>query len=439
MNWLDKIGVEGSLWSEFLSAADNRAPWLQALIILVCVLVAAGVARAWVAQARRLRGGPSSEAEVDALKTVRRPHFAIVLFLLLAVARPIVESWEPAGLLRLAVVFAAALSIIRVAVQLAWRLLPNRLLKASLRWVGLLVWIGVVLHVTGYLGLLIGMLEETGFQVGRHSISLWEIISGAFWIGLTMLGAVWASTLLEQRLLGAEALDVNLRVVMARALRAVLLLVALLIGVSLVGLDITALSVFGGALGVGLGLGLQRIASNYVSGFIILLERSLRPGDMVRVGQTYGQVTEIRTRFTVIRAPNGVNFIVPNEALTSDTVQNISANGAARVGVTVQVAYGSDPDLVQQLLCEAAAAHPRVLKEPAPSAFLTGFGSDGLDFELGMFVPDPQNGTMAVQSAVSVAVLRAFEQHGIQIPYPQREVRMLGGAQLGVVDPTAKE
>ncbi len=439
MNWLDNVGVEGSLWSVFLSTADNGAPWLQAIIIVACVLIAAVAARAWIARARRARGGPRAELEVDALTSIRRPHFAIIALILLAVARPIVEHWEPAGLLRLAVVFAAALSIIRVSIQIAWRLLPNRILKASLRWVGLLVWIGVLLHVTGYLDVLVGMLEETGFHVGRHSISLWEILSGAFWIGLTMLGAVWASTLLEQRLLGAEGLDVNLRVVMARVLRAVLLLVALLIGVSLVGLDITALSVFGGALGVGLGLGLQRIASNYVSGFIILLERSLRPGDMVQVGQTYGRVTEIRTRFTVIRALNGVHFVVPNESLTTDTVQNVSTNGAARVGVTVQVAYGSDPDLVQRLLCEAAAAHPRVLKEPAPSAFLTGFGSDGLDFELGMFVPDPENGTMAVQSDVSVALLRSFEEHGIQIPYPQREVRMLGGAQLGVVEPAVKE
>jgi len=428
MDWLDSIGVEGSLWSVFLSTADNRAPWLQAIVIAVCLLIAAVAARAWVGRARRARGGPRSELEVDALTTVRRPHIAIIALILLAVARPIVEIWEPAGLLRLAVVFAAALSIIRVSVQIAWRLLPNRILKASLRWVGLLVWIGVVLYVTGYLDVLIAMLEGTGFQVGRHSISLWEIIGGAFWVGLTMLGAIWASTLMEQRLLGAEALDVNLRVVLARVLRAVLLLVALLIGVSLVGLDITALSVFGGALGVGLGLGLQRIASNYVSGFIILLERSLRPGDMVRVAQTYGRVTEIRTRFTVIRALNGVHFIVPNEALTSDTVQNVSTNGAARVSVTVQVAYGSDPDLVQRLMCEAAAANPRVLTDPGPSAFLTGFGADGLDFELGMFVPDPENGMMAVQSSVSVALLRSFEKHGIQIPYPQREVRMLGGA-----------
>ncbi len=428
MNWLDNIGVKGSLWSEFLSAADNQAPWLQVIVILACVLVAAVAARAWVTQARRRRGGARAEVEVDALTTVRRPHFAIIAFLLLAAARPIVEIWEPAGLLRLAVVFAAALTLIRVSVQIAWRLLPNRLLKASVRWVGLLVWVGVVLHVTGYLGVLIGMLEETGFEVGRQSISLWEILRGAFWIGLTMLGAVWASTLLEQRLLGAEALDVNLRVVLARLLRALLLLVALLVGLSLVGLDITALSVFGGALGVGLGLGLQRIASNYVSGFIILLERSLRPGDMVRVAQTYGRVTEIRTRFTVIRALNGVHFIVPNEALTSDTVQNVSTNGAARIGLPVQVAYGSDPDLVQRLLCEAAANHPRVLKEPGPSALLTGFGADGLNFELGMFVPDPENGLMGVQSEVSVSILRAFEKHGIQIPYPQREVRMLNGA-----------
>lgn len=426
MSWLEKLGAPGSLWFELLGAAQTRAPWLQAMVIVGCVVLAAVLARLWLARAQRRRGAQATG--VDALTAVRRPHFAVITFLLLAAARPVLEIWEPAGVLRLAVVLAGALAVIRVIVHLVWRAFPSRMLKASARWVGLVVWIGVVLHITGHLEVFVAALDASVVRFGKQSLSLWDIVRGAFWLGLTLLGALWAGAVLEARLLGAETLHVNLRVVLARLARAALILVALLVGLSLVGLDITALSVFGGALGVGIGLGLQRIASNYVSGFIILLERSLRPGDMVRVRDTYGKVTEIRTRFTVIRALNGVQFIVPNEVLIGDTVQNVSANGLARVTVTVQVAYGSDPELVLRLLCEAAATQPRVLTDPAPKAFLIGFGADGLNFELGMSVPDPENGLMSVQSEVNLAVLRAFAEHGIQIPYPQREVRMLGGA-----------
>ncbi len=428
MKWYEMIGAPGSLWAQLLDARETGAPWWQILVIIAVVAVAALAAQVWLGRARRIRGGAGAGGAVDTLTTVPRPHFAVIAFVLLAAARPIVELWEPAGIVRLALIFAGALAVIRVIVHLIWRAFPTATSTAIARWLGLLVWIGVVLLITGYLDLLVTELDETVMRIGKQTLSLWDILRGAFWIGLTLLGALWASAILEGKLLGAEALHVNVRVVLARLTRAALLLVAILLGLSLVGLDVTALSVFGGALGIGLGLGLQRIASNYVSGFIILLERSLRPGDMVQVREHYGRVTEIRTRFTVIRALNGVEFVVPNEMLASEMVQNFSASGSAKVGVQVQVAYGSDPELVLRLLREAAAAQPRVLADPGPAAFLAGFGADGLNFDLAMRVADPENGLMSVQSAVNLAVLRAFTEHGIQIPYPQREVRMLGQA-----------
>ncbi len=228
--------------------------------------------------------------------------------------------------------------------------------------------------------------------------------------------------------LASENLDSNIRVVLGRLVKAVLSVVALLLSLSIVGIDITALSVFSGALAVGLGFGLQKIASNYVSGFIILLDRSIGIGNLVGIdATTSGVITQITARYTVLRTLAGTEVIIPNEYLVSNIVRNESfSDPRLRVAVAVQVAYGTDLDLAMRLMTEVAQAQPRVLADPAPQALLTLFADSGINLELGFWIADPEEGTAAVRSAINLAIWRAFREHAIEIPFPQREVRLIG-------------
>jgi small-conductance mechanosensitive channel len=224
----------------------------------------------------------------------------------------------------------------------------------------------------------------------------------------------------------ADTLTTNSRVVLARVVKALLLVVAVLVGLSSVGIDLTVLSVFGGALGVGLGLGLQRIASNYVSGFIILLDRSLSIGDMITVDKFYGRVDQINTRYTVIKALDGTETILPNEMLVSTPVINHSLTSPeVRVVIKTSIAYSADLDRALDILAECARAQPRVLPRPEPGAFITALGADGIELEVGFWIRDPEEGTLAVRSEITRQVLRRFAAEGIEIPFPQRDIRIV--------------
>jgi small-conductance mechanosensitive channel len=216
--------------------------------------------------------------------------------------------------------------------------------------------------------------------------------------------------------------------VFARLSRSLLVLLAILIVLPLVGIDLTVLSVFGGAIGVGLGFGLQKVASNYVSGFIILLDRSIRIGDLITADNFYGEVKGITTRYVVVRALDGREAIIPNEMLITTTVQNHSySNRQIRLAIPVQVAYMDDPERAMRLMQEVARKHPRVLAEPPPKAFLARFADSGIELELGVWIGDPETGMLNIRSELNLAIWRAFREAGIEIPYPQREVRILPG------------
>jgi small-conductance mechanosensitive channel len=218
----------------------------------------------------------------------------------------------------------------------------------------------------------------------------------------------------------------NLRVVLAKLLRVFLLFIAVLIALSAVGLDITMLSVFGGALGVGLGFGLQRIASNYVSGFIILLDKSMQIGDVVTIDTHYGVVSDLRTRYLVLRKLDGTQVIIPNETLIINPVINHSfTDHRARVQMPIQVSYDSPLEAAMQLMQDIAKDHPRVLVEPVPAVQIKGFGDSGIDLILNIWIPDPEEGSAALQSEIYLQIWQAFKINNISIPFPQREVRIL--------------
>ncbi|MCX7660742.1 MAG: mechanosensitive ion channel, partial [Caldimonas manganoxidans] len=236
---------------------------------------------------------------------------------------------------------------------------------------------------------------------------------------------------------GAVGERLSLRKAASNAVRALLLFVGLLVALSSVGIDLTALSVLGGALGVGIGFGLQKLAANYVSGFVILAERSLRIGDYVRVDNFEGYVTDITTRYTVIRAPNGRESIVPNETLITTRVENLSlADRNVLLSTVVQVAYGTDVQTLREHIVERVKQVPRVLSEPGPSAHLTAFASDGLELTVYFWIADPENGQANVRSSVNLAILALFQERGVEIPFPQRVVHWRAPAPAeGAADP----
>jgi small-conductance mechanosensitive channel len=363
----------------------------------------------------------------EGLERLLMPFF--VWCLLVAAERVMHAYKQPAHLLRICAIIAIAYVGIFVGLYTLRRVFkpsPGMLLVE--RWFGILACLLVALNVTGLLPDVIAALSgpDATFTIGKNlNISVWQVLSAVVWIGITLVAALGLGTMLEVRLMRSESIDASIRIVLARLGKAVLVIVAILIAMRLVDIDITVLSVFGGALGVGLGLGLQRIASNYVSGFIILLDRSLRIGDVITVDKYNGSVTQIRTRCTVVRAANGVEALVPNELLLNQAVQNFSFGDKNGNGIThIRVAYNTDVDEAMQIMLDAAHAQPRVLKTPESTVTLKEFGVDGIDLELTFWVPDPEAGTDVLRSDVNRAIWKAFKEAGIQVPFPQREVRV---------------
>jgi small-conductance mechanosensitive channel len=234
-------------------------------------------------------------------------------------------------------------------------------------------------------------------------------------------------------------MNLSLRLALSKAARTVLLIVAVLVALPAVGIDLTVLSVLGGAVGVGIGLGLQKVASNYVSGFIILLDRSVRIGDLVTVDSSYGEVSQINTRYTLLKSLDGTETIVPNETLITHTVVNHSLSQPnVRVLLPIQVAYSTDLAQAKGLMLEAAASQARViLDEPEylPQVFLRDFADNGIMLELGVWIRDASEGLQGLRSEINWAIWERFTAAGIQIPYPQRVVHQVQGARTGADNP----
>jgi small-conductance mechanosensitive channel len=246
---------------------------------------------------------------------------------------------------------------------------------------------------------------------------------------LVLILSLSMSSAIESRLLKGATDNLSIRKIAANAIRAFLLTLGLILAMSAAGIDLTALSVLGGAVGVGLGFGLQKLAANYVSGFVILAERSLRIGDLVKVDNFEGRITDINTRYTVLRSASGRESIVPNELLITQRVENASlADSKLMLTTVVQVAYGTDVPALMPQLVQTMVDVGRVVPQPAPTANLTNFAADGLELTLAYWIADPENGQMAARSEVNLAVLAKLNALGIEIPFPQRVVRPAGAA-----------
>ncbi|WP_246542668.1 mechanosensitive ion channel family protein [Paludibacterium yongneupense] len=317
------------------------------------------------------------------------------------------------------------LGLIRLLAAIVRQALPSgRFERHTERLMASALWLAFVAWLTGLDDVALDWMQSVSFRVGKEKLDLLMIINGLLWVSGIMVVALWVSREIESWLMRLSHLDLNLRIVFSKLSRSLLLLLAVLIALPIVGIDLTVLSVFGGALGVGLGFGLQKIASNYVSGFIILLDRSIRIGDRLMVENRVGYVSKITSRYVVLKGLDGTEALVPNEVMIANTVINQSYTDKTMwISLPIQVAYGTDLDLALGLLVQAAR-HARVHEEPPPCGFVTQFGDNGITLEVGLWVRDPENGFMGLKSDINRAIWRLFSEHGIEVPYPQREVML---------------
>ncbi len=407
--------------------------FLQPTVLVELGVLAACVAMAWKFSGllRRALGMQDDGASVlFGRRIVDGAMFPLLLLVLGYIARAVLARAMPLAAFKVAIPVLVSLVVIRVGVkvlQAAFASAPwVRVLERTISWV---VWLVTVLWISGLLPVVLAEMDQVTWKIGASTLSLRTLTEGAVTAGAVLILSLWVSSAIEARLL-REAVggDLSLRKAVSNATRVLLLFVGLMIALSAVGIDLTALSVFSGAIGVGIGFGLQKLASNYVSGFVILAERRMRIGDNVRVDGFEGRITDINARYTLIRSSAGRQSIVPNEILVIQRVENLSQMASqAWQSIVVPVACDSDVDLVSRLLLDAALAQEGTLGNPAPLVALSDFGPDGLEFTLGYWIDSSDNGAqLQLRSLINQHILRSLREHGIEIPCPRRTAHAAG-------------
>jgi len=415
-----------ALWHDL---NDVRVLW-QAGAIGACLLFALWLS--FVVR-RKLRRGDSKRHEIG-LGGVGRFVFSLSALVLVLTGRWVfAHLHHGVSLFNVAVPLLTAMAVICFAIYML-RLVfaPGRLLATFERTLAWIIWLCFALHVLGLSSDILEFFDDLGFHLGHQRISLLLIGQAVLWSVVALLLALWAGRLAEERLMSAEGMDVTLRVMLAKLMRAVLVVLAVLIALPAVGIDLTALSVFGGALGVGVGFGLQKIASNYISGFIILLDRSVTIGDFIAIEHHAGILSKMTARYVVVRALDGTEAIIPNETVITSTVINHSyTDRRVSMAVPVRISYASDLDCAMRLMLEIARRQSRVLAEPPAAVLIKAFSDNGIDLELGVWMEDPERGKANLRSDIYHDIWREFRANGIDIPYPQREVRLIGSGAPG--------
>ena len=414
------------IWQELLT--DSTSP----VILKQLAVVALGLLLAWslngLLRAYVMNNAPERlKVGIDAFNRIL---FPLTSLLVIYIGQFVLSHWQTVNVLKLATVLLWAMAAIRLGVYaLRFIFAPSGWVRTMENAIATTVWLVLALHLSGLLPEILLALQDVKFKIGQHPVTLLLILQALLTILLTLFIALWISRVIENRVMRTEQLNMNMRVVMSKLVRILLSCIAILLALSAVGLDITLLSVFGGALGVGIGFGLQKIASNYVSGFIILTDNSMQMGDVITVDNHYGVISDLRSRYMVLRKLDGTQVVIPNETFITNAVINHSfTDRKARVQMPMQVSYDSPLELAMQIMREAAHAQSRVLEDPAPEVQIKGFGENGIDLNLSIWIPDPEEGSSSLQSDIYLDIWRAFQQNAISIPFPQREIRILENA-----------
>ena len=309
------------------------------------------------------------------------------------------------------------------------------------RWevrITVLIWLVISAEYYGWLNEIIAALDAVGVAAGKNRISLWSVMKLLFTITLFVLAAAWISRWLQRRLKNLVGLAPSTRIGIAKFTNAFLIGLSLFLGLDAAGVDLTALTVLTGAIGLGLGFGLQSIAANFVSGFVLLMDRSIKPGDVISLSgqpgtstESFGWVQEMHGRYVVLRDRDGVEMLVPNQQLISNPVINWSyTDPRVRLKLPVRISYRDDPELALRVLLQACGSQKRVLADPAPVSRLMHFGDSGIELELRFWISDPQEGVNNVRSEVNREIWRLFRQNGLSIPMAQREIHVRSGPAL---------
>jgi small-conductance mechanosensitive channel len=402
------------------------SPWLQTevqpLLLKELALLALALLLAWLISYQLSRFA-SQTSVLFGRGVVDGVLFPMAALALAYVAQVVFLKHQTPLLFKLAIPVLLSLALIRLCARVLMAVFPvSPLAQLTERLISWLAWGLAVLWITDLLPMVANELEQIKLNFGKVRLDLRTLLEGVLSCGLVLVLSLWVSATIEQRLLARTVSDLSMRKVAANLLRAVLLLVGLLFALSAVGVDLTALSVLGGAFGVGLGLGLQKLAANYVSGFVVLVERSVRIGDYIKVDGLEGRVTDIKTRYTLLRDPSGRESIIPNEMLLTQRVDNLSLSDP-QIAVNCSFTLGTEVDIakVQALLCQAALQSERVLRDPEPQAFLSKVDAAGLEFTVVSWVSDPEAGYLKTRSQINTAVMLALRQAGVELPKTQQQ------------------
>ncbi|MCW4114715.1 mechanosensitive ion channel [Aurantimonas sp. MSK8Z-1] len=366
-------------------------------------------------EARRIKGAPNLLRVVVAL--LRRLRLAFFVLLMWGVTLIDRASHGPASQL-FSVVFSLALAYLVIAV--ASRALRNRLLARTVTYI---CWGIAALSILNLLDPVAGVLDQAAINVGTSRISALLVLKAIAVVAVSLWIANALGRFLDNRIKRSEELTPTLRVLIGKLLKIGLVVIGLAVALAAVGVDLTAFTVLSGAVGVGLGFGLQKVVSNFISGIIILLDRSIKPGDTITVGETFGWIRELHARYVSVGTRDGKEYLIPNEDFITERVVNWSfASDFVRIDVTFGVSYESDPHEVIRIAKEAAVKPARVLQEKGAVCWMTGFGESSLDFILRFWIKDPPAGIANVKGEVLLALWDALKANRIEIPYPHREV-----------------
>lgn len=358
-------------------------------------------------------------------RTIQRLAFPISMLLVVLLGRALLVALNQTyWALNFAVPLLVSFALIRTLVYMLRKgIRSGPLVKASENAISTLIWLVVGLHLVGLLPGLLAAMESLAITVGDSRISLLAVTKLLLLMGLLLVVAIWLSGIIDRRLSKLPYLSPGAAVGFSKVSKLVLITVAVLSVLNLVGIDLTAFAVFGGALGVGLGFGLQRIASNFISGFILVFDRSIRPGDVVSIGEKFGWVVALHARYVVVRNRDGEDTLIPNEILITTEVINWSySDPNVRLKIPVSVSYSDDVERAMAIMLEIAGEHPRVIADPAPTCRLTVFGDHGIHLEARVWVADPEAGFGSVRSDINLEIWRRFKQEGLTIPFPQQDV-----------------
>ena len=406
----------------------NEWALYQVVLILLGLVVALLARRrleppleAW---ARGIKGNPDLLRLVIAL--MRRLHWLTFVVYLFVLRLVLLAAGAPQAVVANVLMLSAAWLVLAVAT----RLIRNRLLA---RAVALLAWIYVGLLVFGLLPTAAAALDYNAVSVGDIRISALTVVKTLLITGGVLWLALFVSRLVESQIDRAEDISPSLKILLGKAVRIFLVLVAGAFALSATGIDLTALTVLSGAVGVGIGFGLQKVVSNFVSGIIILLDRSVKPGDTIALGETFGWIQELRGRFVSVVTRDGRKYLIPNEDFITQQVINWSySDHYIRLDVPFGVAYASDPHKVTELAIAAARSVQRVSTYREPVCWLTAFGESSLDFTLRFWIVDPREGLTNVRGQVLMALWDSFKAEGVEIPFPQRDVAIKGPIEMAV-------